>query len=273
MGSGGGGMGGGRHTSAGDADDNHSIQGSMHAGAGLGLIRSAGENSNSFKDSIEIDIDVTEFLQQETRAWSLQHDGGATMLVMDTSALAFRGGGGGSVSDGIRNFLDRTLSGLQDVIVVVSHGQASVPQLWLYVQKGPAMQFPCCMLQHPSYSFLAACCSTQVTTVSLLHAAAPKLQQFPCCMLQRPSYNSFLAACCSTQVTTVSLLHAAAPKLHFACCMLQHPSYNSFLAACCSTRKHLTKNTFNNQSPSWDAVVLTVWHLAQQKNSAEQHEE
>jgi hypothetical protein len=236
MGSGGGGMGGGRHTSAGDADDNHSIQGSMHAGAGLGLIRSAGENSNSFKDSIEIDIDVTEFLQQETRAWSLQHDGGATMLVMDTSALAFRGGGGGSVSDGIRNFLDRTLSGLQDVIVVVSHGQASVPQLWLYVQKGPAMQFPCCMLQHPSYSFLAACCSTQVTTVSLLHAAAPKLQQFPCCMLQHPSYNSFLAACCSAQVTTVSLLHAAAPKLQqFPCCMLQHPSY-TLLAACCSTQ-------------------------------------
>jgi hypothetical protein len=155
-------MGGGRHRSAGDADDNPNIQGSMHAGAGLGLIKSACENSNNFKDSIEIDIDVTEYLQQETHAWSLQHEDGATMLVMDASALPFRGGGEGSVSDGIRQFLDRTLSGLQDVIVVVSHGQASVPELRLYVQKD------------------------NCTAVSLLHAAAPKLQ-FPCCMLQHPS--------------------------------------------------------------------------------------
>jgi hypothetical protein len=56
MGAGGGGMSGGRHTSSGDSDDNY--QGSMHEGAGLGLIRWACEDSVSFEDSITVDIDV-----------------------------------------------------------------------------------------------------------------------------------------------------------------------------------------------------------------------
>jgi hypothetical protein len=164
-------MGGGRHRSAGDADDNY--QGSMHAGAGLGLIRLACEDSDSFKDSITINIDVKKYVQQQANAWTRQPEGGATMLVMDASALPFRGGGGGSASDAVRQFLERTFSGLKDVIVVVSHGQASVPELRLHVQvdnctvvfllhaAAPKLQFPCCMLQHPSCSFLAACCSTR----------------------------------------------------------------------------------------------------------------
>jgi hypothetical protein len=116
-------MGGGRQRTAGDADDDY--QGSMHAGAGLGLIRLACENSDSFQDSIAIDIDVKEYVQQQADAWTGQHAGGATMLVMDTSALVYRGGGG-SASVGVRRFLERTFSGLHNVIVVVSHGQASV---------------------------------------------------------------------------------------------------------------------------------------------------
>jgi hypothetical protein len=131
----------------------------VHEGAGLGLIRSACEDSESYKDSIKVGIDVREYLQQQTHAWTLQHEGGATMLVMDASALPFRGGGGGSASDAVRQFLERTFSWLKDVIVVVSHGQASVHELRLHVQKDNC--------------FLAACCSTQVA-VSLLHAAAPE---------------------------------------------------------------------------------------------------
>jgi hypothetical protein len=171
MGTGGGGMGGGRHTSADDSDDNY--QGSMHEGAGLGLIKWAFEDLVSFEDSITVDIDVKKYVQQQASAWTQQHEGGATILVMDASALVFRGGGGGSASDAVRQFLERTFSGLKDVIVVVSRGQASVPDLMLHVQVDnctvvallhaavPKLRFACCMLQHPSCSFLAACCSTR----------------------------------------------------------------------------------------------------------------
>jgi hypothetical protein len=110
-------------------------------------------------DSIEIGIDVREYLQQQAHAWTLQHEGGATMLVMDASALRFRGGLGGSASDAVREFLERTFSGLKDVIVVVSHGQASVPELRLHVQKDNCT--PVSLLH-------AACCSAQVVISNVL---------------------------------------------------------------------------------------------------------